>query len=45
MECLFAFNYVDSGHKPVATSMPLGVTGTSPILTQVEKTYSLKVTH
>ena len=45
MECLFAFNYMDAGHEAVPTNMPFGVTGSSPILTQVEKTYSLKVTH
>lgn len=45
MECLFAFNYVDSGHEPVATNIPFGVTGSSPILTQVQKTFSLTVTH
>jgi len=45
MECLIAFNYTDSGHEPIATNMPFGVTGSSPILTQVEKTYSLQVTH
>jgi hypothetical protein len=44
MECLIAFNYMDSGHEPVATNMPFGVTGSSPILTQVEKTFSPKVT-
>jgi hypothetical protein len=44
MECLIAFNYTDSGHEPIATNMPFGVIGSSPILTQVEKTYSLQVT-
>jgi hypothetical protein len=44
VQCLFAFNYMDSGHKPVATDLPFGITGSSPILTQVEKTFSLKVT-
>ncbi len=45
MECLFAFNYMSAGHAPKATSMPFGVTGSSPILTTAEKTFSLKVTH
>src|SRR5215467_4103841 len=45
MECLFAFNYMSAGHQPVATNMPFGVTGPSPILTAAEKTFSLKVTH
>ena len=44
MQCLFAFNYMNSGHKPVATNMPFGVTGSSPILTQAEKQFSLHVT-
>ena len=44
MECFFAFNYMDAGHQPVATNMPFGVTGPSPILTKVEQGYSLKVT-
>jgi hypothetical protein len=44
MECLFAFNYMSAGHAPKAASMPFGVTGSSPILTAAEKTFSLKVT-
>ena len=45
MECLFAVNYMSAGHAPKAASMPFGVTGSSPILTAAEKTFSLKVTH
>jgi hypothetical protein len=45
MQCLFSFNYMDAGHEAVATNMPFGVTGSSPVLTQVEKTFSLRVTH
>ena len=45
MECLFAFNYMSAGHAPKAASMPFGVTGSSPILTAAEKTFSLQVTH
>ena len=45
MTCLFAFNYTDSGHAPVATSLPFGVTGSSALLTQAEQALSLKVTH
>ncbi len=45
MECLFAVNYISSGHAPKAAGMPFGVTGSSPILTTAEKTFSLKVTH
>jgi hypothetical protein len=44
MECLFAFNYMDSGHEPVATNMPFGVTGSSPILAKAEQGFSLNVT-
>ena len=45
MECLFAVNYMSAGHAPKAASMPFGVTGSSPILTTAEKTFSLQVTH
>ena len=45
MECLFAVNYMSAEHAPKATDMPFGVTGSSPILTTAEKTFSLKVTH
>jgi hypothetical protein len=44
MECLFAFNYMSSGHAPAATNMPFGAVGSSPVLTGAEKTISLKVT-
>ncbi|MEV6728478.1 hypothetical protein [Streptomyces sp. NPDC051364] len=45
MQCLFTSNYISSGHAPVAVGLPFGVTGSSPILTAVEKQFSLKVTH
>jgi hypothetical protein len=41
---LFAFNYMDAGHQPVATNLPFGVTGSSPILANAENRFSLKVT-
>ena len=44
MECLFAITYMSAGHAPKATNLPFGVTGSSPILTAAEKTFSLKVT-
>ena len=44
MECLFATTYMSASHAPKATDMPFGVTGSSPILTTAEKTFSLKVT-
>ena len=44
MECLFATTYMSAGHAPKAASMPFGVTGSSPILTAAEKTFSLSVT-
>ena len=45
MQCLFAFNYMDASHQPVATNLPFGVTGSSPILASAEHRFSLKVTH
>ena len=45
MQCLFAFNYMDASHQPVATNLPFGVTGSSPILANAEHRFSLKVTH
>jgi hypothetical protein len=44
MQCLFSFTYMDAGHRPVATNLPFGVTGSSPILTNAEHRFSLKVT-
>jgi hypothetical protein len=44
MECLFALNYTSASHSPKATNMPIGVTGSSPILSEAEKHFSLKVT-
>ncbi|QJT02972.1 hypothetical protein G9272_24010 [Streptomyces asoensis] len=45
MQCLFTANYMSSGHAPVATDMPFGVTAQSPILAAAQKNISLKVTH
>ena len=28
---IFAFNYMSSGHEPIATDMPFGVVGSSPL--------------
>jgi hypothetical protein len=44
MECLFALNYISSGHAPAAVNMPFGAVGSSPVLTAAQKTISLKVT-
>lgn len=44
MQCLFATNYMSSGHAPKATNMPFGVTGSSPVLTAAQQGISLKVT-
>jgi hypothetical protein len=44
MQSLFSTTYMTAEHAPKATNLPFGVTGTSPVLTEVEKTLSLKVT-
>lgn len=44
MQCLFTVNYISSAHEPVATDMPFGATGQSPILTATQKNLSLDVT-
>lgn len=44
MQCLYSANYMTAGHAPVATNMPFGAAGSSPVLTAAEKTISLKVT-
>ncbi|WP_405599699.1 hypothetical protein OG741_19815 [Streptomyces sp. NBC_01410] len=44
MQCLFTANYISSAHEPVATDLPIGATGHSPILTAAQKNLSLKVT-
>ncbi|WP_406000006.1 hypothetical protein [Streptomyces sp. NBC_00829] len=44
MQCLFTANYISSAHEPVATNMPFGATGRSPVLTAAQKNLSLKVT-
>jgi hypothetical protein len=44
LECLILFTNMSSGHQPVATNLPFGVTGPSPILTVAEKNVSLGVT-
>ncbi|WP_371498634.1 hypothetical protein OG871_21670 [Kitasatospora sp. NBC_00374] len=44
MQCLFTANYMSSAHEPVATDMPFGATGQSPLLAATQKNLSLKVT-
>lgn len=44
MQCLFTANYMSSAHEPVATDLPIGATGASPILNSARKNLSLKVT-
>lgn len=44
MQCLFTANYMSSAHEPVATDLPIGTTGASPILNAARKNLSLKVT-
>jgi hypothetical protein len=45
MQFLFSLNYMSSGHEPVASNLPFGVTGSSSILTTVQHGgLSLKVT-
>jgi len=44
LQCLFSFTYMDASHQPVATNLPIGVTGSSPILANAEHRFSLKVT-
>ncbi|HET6356873.1 hypothetical protein [Streptomyces sp.] len=44
MQCLFAANYISSAHEPVATDLPIGATGASPILNAAQRNLSLKVT-
>ncbi|WP_406133300.1 hypothetical protein [Streptomyces zaomyceticus] len=44
MQCLFTVNYISSAHEPVATDLPIGATGPSPILTAARQNLSLKVT-
>ncbi|MER5432840.1 hypothetical protein [Streptomyces sp. NPDC002588] len=44
MQCLFTANYMSSAHAPAASNLAIGSTGTSPILTAVQKQVSLKVT-
>jgi hypothetical protein len=44
MQCLFTANYMSSAHEPVATDLPIGATGASPILNAARKNLSLKVT-
>ncbi|WP_405533265.1 hypothetical protein OG592_39265 [Streptomyces avidinii] len=43
MQCLFTVNYMSSAHEPVATDMPFGTVGPSPLLAATEKNLSLKV--
>lgn len=42
-QCLFTFNYTSSGHAPVASNMPVGVSGPSSLIDAVQKDLSLKV--
>nr|WSX53132.1 hypothetical protein OG409_31980 [Streptomyces sp. NBC_00974] len=44
MQCLFTVNYMSSAHEPVATDMPFGTVGHSPLLTATQRNLSLKVT-
>ncbi|KQW15498.1 hypothetical protein [Streptomyces sp. Root369] len=44
MQCLFTANYISSAHEPVATDLPIGTTGASPILNAARKNLSVKVT-
>lgn len=44
MQCLFTVNYISSAHEPVATDMPFGTTGRSPLLAATQRNLSLKVT-
>ncbi|MEU0430752.1 hypothetical protein ABZ153_03705 [Streptomyces sp. NPDC006290] len=44
MQCLFTANYISSAHEPVATDLPIGATGASPILNAARRNLSLKVT-
>jgi len=43
-QCLFASNYVSSGHNPVSRNMPFAVVGSSSLTSAVQKNFSLKVT-
>ena len=43
MLSLFALNYISSGHEPVARDMPIGVTGPSALVDQVQTQYPLVV--
>src|SRR5215469_6862799 len=45
LQCLFSFTHMGASHQPVATNLPIGVTGNSPILANAEHLISLKVTH
>jgi hypothetical protein len=44
MQCLFATTYMTAQHAPVATDLPFGVVGSTPILAEAEKKISLQVT-
>ncbi len=43
LTCLFALNYMSSGHDPEADNMPFGTVGSSKLIGAVEKDYSLSV--
>ncbi|MGA7396153.1 MAG: hypothetical protein WBW62_01775 [Solirubrobacterales bacterium] len=44
LTCLFAVNYMSSGHSPEATDMPFGTVGSSKLVSAVGEQYSLSVT-
>ena len=43
-QSLFASNYTSSGHNPVANNLPFAVVGSSPLVSEAQKSISLKVT-
>jgi hypothetical protein len=45
IECVIGAANLSAGHQAVASNLPFGVTGSSPMLTAAEKNISLAVTH
>ena len=43
-QAAFATAYISAGHNPVARNLPFATTGSSPLLSAVQKNLSLKVT-
>jgi hypothetical protein len=43
MTCLFSLNYTSAGHSPMALNMPIGVVGTSDLVTAVQNQMSVDV--